>query len=189
MKIRGNKLGGKRHHKPAVAAVALGALVSIQAGAARADDTAAEIRYLKKRLMQLEEKVAHQDKQIRGVAKFPAMPPAPETPIVCKDQPCPVPLEPPPIFVSFKNGLKVESFDHDFSFKIGGRIFVDGGVTVHPVQAFLGIPPFTFFPAHAGSGFSNQVGFRQARLEVEGKAWRDWYYKFQYDFTGSPTIL
>jgi Phosphate-selective porin O and P len=33
------------------------------------------------------------------------------------------------------------------------------------------------------------VGFRQARLEVEGKAWRDWYYKFQYDFTGSPNDL
>jgi phosphate-selective porin OprO and OprP len=189
MKISGNKLGGKRHHKPAIATVALGALMSFQAGTARADDTAAEIRFLKKRLMQLEEKVARQDKQIRGVAKFPAMPPAPEAPIVCKDQPCPVPLAPPPIFVSFKNGLKVESFDHDFSFKIGGRLFVDGGVTDHPVEAFVGIPPFTFFPPHPGSGFSNQVGFRQARLEIEGKAWRDWYYKLQYDFTGSPNDL
>ena len=91
MKISGNKLGGKRHHKPAIATVALGALMSLQAGTARADDTAAEIRFLKKRLMQLEEKVARQDKQIRGVAKFPAIPPAPETPIVCKDQPCPPP--------------------------------------------------------------------------------------------------
>jgi phosphate-selective porin OprO and OprP len=190
MKVSGSKLGGKRHHKPAIAAVALGAFMSVQAGAARADDTAAEIRFLKARLKQLEEKVSRQDKQIRGVAKLPAMPPGPETPIVCKDQPCPPLLPaPPPIFVSFKNGLKVESFDHDFSFKIGGRIFVDGGVTDHPVEAFAGIPPFTFFPAHPGSGFSNQVGFRQARLEVEGKAWRDWYYKFQYDFTGSPNDL
>ena len=190
MKIRDNKRGSKRRHKPAIAAVAFGALLSFQAGAARADSTAAEIRFLKARLKQLEEKFAHQDKQIRGVAKFPAMPPAPETPIVCKDGPCPPPpLPPPPVFVSFKNGLKVESFDHDFSFKIGGRIFVDGGVSDHPVQAFVGIPPFTFFPAHAGSGFSNQVGFRQARLEVEGKAWRDWYYKFQYDFTGSGNDL
>jgi phosphate-selective porin OprO and OprP len=72
--------------------------------------------------------------------------------------------------VSFANGLKVESFYHDFSFKIGGRIFVDGGVSTQPVQAFAGIPPF--FPAHAASGFSNQVGFRQARLQVEGKALR-----------------
>lgn len=188
MKISSNKLGGKRLHRPAIAAMALGALVSFQAGAARADDTAAEIRFLKSRLKLLEAKVANQDKQIRGVAKFPAMPPG-EPPIVCKDGPCPVPLAPPPVFVSFKNGLKVESFDGDFSFKIGGRIFVDGGVTNHPVQAFAGIPPFTFFPAHAGSGYSNQVGFRQARLEVEGKAWRDWYYKFQYDFTGAANDL
>ena len=185
MKIRDNKLGGKRPHKPAIAAVALGALMSFQAGAARADDTAAEIRFLKSRLKLLEEKVAHQDKQIRGVAKFPAMPPAPETPILCKDAPCPPP--PPPVFVSFTNGLKVESFDGDFSFKIGGRIFVDGGVNSHPVEAFPGAGPF--FPPHGGSGFSNQVGFRQARLEVEGKAWRDWYYKFQYDFTGSANDL
>jgi hypothetical protein len=115
---------GSRDKKKALAAGALVALASVQAGAARADDTAAEIRFLKARLKQLEEKVARQDKQIRGVAKLPAMPP--ETPIVCKDQPCPPLLPaPPPIFVSFKNGLKVESFDHDFSFKIGGRIFVD----------------------------------------------------------------
>jgi len=186
MKVSGNKLGGKRHHKPIVGAVALGALLSVQAGAARADDTAAEIRFLKARLKQLEEKVARQDKQIRGVAKLPAMPP--ETPIVCKDQPCPPPPPaPPPVFVSFKNGLKVESFDNDFSFKIGGRIFVDGGVNSHPVQAFPGAGPF--FPPHAGSGSSNQVGFRQARLEVEGKAWRDWYYKFQVDFTGAANGL
>src|ERR1700730_3014091 len=178
-----------RDKKKAFAAMALIALVTFQAGSARADDTAAEIRFLKARLKLLEEKVAHQDKQIRGVAKFPPMPLAPETPIVCKDQPCPVPLAPPPIFVSFKNGLKVESFDHDFSFKIGGRLFGVGGVTDHPVEAFVGIPPFTFFPPHPGSGFSNQVGFRQARLEIEGKAWRDWYYKLSYDFTGSPNDL
>src|ERR1700730_225366 len=174
-----------RDKKKASAAMALIALVTFQAGSARADDTAAEIRLLKARLKQLEQKVAHQDKQIRGVARFPAMPPAPETPIVCKDAPCPPP--PPPVFVSFTNGLKVESWDQAFSFKIGGRIFVDGGVSTLPVQAFAGIPPFS--PAHAGSGFSNQVGFRQARLQVEGKAFKDWEYKFQYDFVGSPNDL
>ena len=49
------------------------------------------------------------------------------------------------------------------------------------------MPPF--FPAHAASGFSNQVGFRQARLQVEGKAFKDWEYKYQYDFAGSPNDL
>jgi hypothetical protein len=43
MKIRDNKRGFKRRHKPAIAALALGALMSFQAGAAQADDTAAEI--------------------------------------------------------------------------------------------------------------------------------------------------
>jgi hypothetical protein len=64
-------------------------------------------RDLKARLKQLEEKFARQDRQIRGVAKKPAVPPEPEPPIVCKDQPCPEP--PSPVFVSFTNGLKVES--------------------------------------------------------------------------------
>jgi phosphate-selective porin OprO/OprP len=173
-----------RNKTKAFAAMALVALATPQA-TARADDIAAEIRLLKARLKLLEEKVAHQDKQIRGVAKFPAMPPAPSTPIVCKDQPCPPP--PPPVFVSFTNGLKIESFDQAFSFKIGGRIFVDGGGSTQPVQAFAGKLPF--FPPHAGSGFSNQVGFRQARLEVEGKAFKDWEYKFQYDFLGAPNGL
>src|ERR1700736_4183960 len=109
-----------RDKKKAIAAVAVLAFAASKARA-RADSTAAEIRFLKSRLKLLEEKVAHQDKQIRGVAKFPAMPPAPETPIECKDAPCPPPPPPPPpVFVSFANGLKVESFDHDFSFKIGG---------------------------------------------------------------------
>src|ERR1700730_15437410 len=101
-----------RSETKALAAVLLVTLASPQAPAL-ADDAAAEIRFLKKRLMQLEEKVARQDKQIRGVAKFPAIPPAPETPaIVCKDQPCPEPPPPPPpVFVSFANGLKVESWD------------------------------------------------------------------------------
>lgn len=84
MKISGNKLGGKRHHKPAIAAVALGALMSFQAGAARADDTAAEIRLLKERLRQLEQRVAEQGRkeketqaQIQHAAAQPSPAPAP----------------------------------------------------------------------------------------------------------------
>jgi hypothetical protein len=38
MKIRDNKRGFKRRHQPAMAALALGALMSFQAGAAQADD-------------------------------------------------------------------------------------------------------------------------------------------------------
>ena len=84
MKISGNKLRGKRRHKPAIAAVALGALMSFQVGAARADDTATEIRILKERLKHLEERVAEQSRkeketqaQIRHAAAQPGPPPAP----------------------------------------------------------------------------------------------------------------
>jgi phosphate-selective porin OprO and OprP len=189
---------GIRNANRTVAAITLGALAAYSVPA-RAD-TAAEIRFLRARLKQLEEKVAQQAHQVRGIAKFPKMPPAPETPIVCKDAPCPPP--PPPVFVSFANGLKVESWDGAFSFKIGGRIFVDGGVNSQPVQPFLQgpfqLPPFQpafplalapFFPPHSGSGSSNNVNFRQARLEVEGRAWKEWLYKLQYDFTGAPNDL
>ncbi|MGH6868053.1 MAG: hypothetical protein ACREDA_04080 [Methylocella sp.] len=84
MIISGIRLGGKRHRKPAIAAVAFGALMSFQAGAARADDTATEIRLLKERLKQLEHRVAEQGRkeketreQIRHAAAQPGPPPGP----------------------------------------------------------------------------------------------------------------
>jgi hypothetical protein len=84
MKISGNIRGGKPHHKPAIAAVALGALMSFQVGAAQADDTSAEIRLLKQRLKQLEERVAEQARkeketqaQIQHAAAQPGPPPPP----------------------------------------------------------------------------------------------------------------
>ena len=84
MKIRDNKRGFKRRHQPAIAALALGALMSFQAGAAQADDTAAEIRLLKARLKQLEERVAEQARkeketqaQVQHAAAQFGPPPAP----------------------------------------------------------------------------------------------------------------
>jgi phosphate-selective porin OprO/OprP len=163
-----------RHTKThALMGVALGALM-IGQGPAQADSTQAEIKLLKERLKQLEAKVAEQSKKEKALAKDVAahgMYGAPKgPPMVCKDGPCePIPL-PPPVWVSFTNGLRVESFEKDFSFKIGGRIFVDGGISSQPE-----------------TGYSGTVGFRRARLEVEGKAFRDFFYKLQYDFAGSST--
>lgn len=66
-------------------------------------------------------------------------------------------------------GLKVQSQDGAFSFKLGGRLQVDGGFSDEP---------------QAGNG--STVGIRRARLQAEGKAFKWWEYKFQYDFaTGS----
>jgi phosphate-selective porin OprO and OprP len=106
-----------------------------------------------------------------------------------------LPPPPPPVWVSFNNGLSVESFDGNFSFKILGRMTLDGGVNSKPVESFPPpFPPFPktlakFFPPHPAAGFANQTAFRQARLGVEGKAFKDWAYKFEYDFAGAPNDL
>lgn len=74
----------KRHGKnPAILAMALGALVTVH-GSVRADDTAAEIRLLKAKLKQLEDKVNEQARkqketqvQVRAVAAQPGPGPTP----------------------------------------------------------------------------------------------------------------
>lgn len=70
-----------RKVKHAIAALTLGALAAYQPVVAKADDTAEEIRLLKARLNQLEEKVAKQDRerkaaeaQIRKAAQRPGAP-------------------------------------------------------------------------------------------------------------------
>ena len=167
------KLGDKNNALVAMVVVAF----ATHPGTARAEDVAAEIHLLKEqvkqleplkeRLKQLEAEVAKEKrerKEARGgvrnaaaqpgpgtgfVCKGAACPPPPPPAIVCKDGPCPPP--PPPVFVSFTNGLKVESLDQDFSFRIGGRLYVDGGVSSFPAPAFLGTKALPAVPA---SGFS-----------------------------------
>jgi phosphate-selective porin OprO and OprP len=193
----------KSHLMNSVAALALGILAVYPVAAARADDMAEEIRVLKQavkrleplkaRLKQLEEKIAkqnreHKDAEARLQQVGNALPP-----MICKDGPCPPPPPAPPVWLSFNNGLSVESFDGAFSFKFIGRLVLDGGVSSQPVEAFAGFPatsPFArFFPAHPAIGFANQTRFKQARMGIEGKAFKDWAYKFEYDFVGAPNGL
>lgn len=168
-----------RYQGKALAAVAVVSVVTPQA-AARADDIAAEIRQLKKevkqleplkaRLKQLEAEVAKQKperKESGGPVRAAAAQPVPA--IVCKDAPCPPP--PTPIFVSFQNGLGVESLDHDFSFRIRGRLFVDGGGSSQPEK-----------------GYGSQVNITQARLGIDGRAFKYWDYKLEYDFAQSAPL-
>jgi phosphate-selective porin OprO/OprP len=182
------KLQNKRK---AIVAAALAAFAAPQSGA-RADDVAAEIRLLKEqvkqleplkaRLKQLEAEVAKDRRERKGAPgrvrnasvrsepevvcqNGPCPPPAPG--IGCKDAPCP----PPSVFVSFGNGLKVESLDRDFSFKFIGRIFVDGGVS-----------------SQAEKGYSSQVNISQARLGIDGRAFKYWDYKLEYDFAGNAPL-
>lgn len=177
-----------RNKRKALAAVAVVAFAT-HPGKARAEDVAAEIRQLKEavkqleplkeRIKQLEAEVAkekHQRKEAhieaRGNIRNAAAQAEPAAGVVCKDAPCiPPPPPPPPVFVSFKNGLSVNSLDHDFSFKIRGRLFVDGGGSSQPEK-----------------GYASQVNITQARLGIDGTAFRYWEYKFEYDFAGSAPL-
>lgn len=84
------------------------------------------------------------------------------------------PNAPPAVFVTMGlgKGIIVENEDKSNVFKLGGRIFIDGGGTA-------GSP---------GNAWQGNVGFGQARLEVEGKT-APWFYKLQYDFAGTTVQL
>ncbi|QGM99338.1 OprO/OprP family phosphate-selective porin [Methylocystis parvus] len=153
----------------AIGGVALGALMSASGMAVAADGAAidARLRALEAEIAKLR-KEAHEAKaqaaaasskatNVANAAHFKADPHAPPPP--------------PPVFVSFKNGIFVETEDKAYSFKVGGRIMVDGGGIAEPLN-----------------GFSSQVAFRQIRLEVEGKAAKVWFYKLQYDFAGTGQV-
>lgn len=138
-----------------VAAIAL--LGAFGAPTAALADTASEIKALKAELKRLEHKLDDQAKTTHQVKNA-----------LNSAKSAPGGNAPPPVFISFRNGLYVETEDKAFDFKIGGRIQVDGG-----------------FGGRADTISASNVGFRRARLEVEGKAYKNWYYKFQYDFTGT----
>lgn len=152
----------------AIAVAVCGPVAIVQSNEAFAD-TASEIRALKAamrqqaaRLRQLELQAAQQAKETseaRAQAKHAANVANPAKGGADA---------PPPVFVSFKNGLFVESEDQKYNFKVGGRMQFQGGGASQPLN-----------------GFSYHAGVRQVRLEVEGKAAGIWFYKLQYDFAGS----
>ena len=139
---------------------------TIRALQARLDATEAEVRSLKARFKSFSGKSAKskppavsESKRVEAQARAGSLK-ASEAP--------PAAVAGLPFFVDLSRGLKIESLDGANSFKIGGRIYIDGGGSTQPEQ-----------------GLSSTVNIRQARLEVEGKALNIWSYKFQYDFTAS----
>ena len=177
------------------AGLTFGVVTGLCTAAVRAEDTADENRQLKERVKQLEAIVdklsqaqEHMEAQVQGMSK--ARPKQPEVkgderaqvPATAKAPKSPPP--PPPVSVSFTNGLKVDSANGDFSFKIGGRVIVDGGVSNKPFPGVpVAIPPFQ--PVQAPIGYENQVGIRHALLSIEGTAFKWWDYRLQYEFTGA----
>ena len=146
----------------ALAVAAFGLLSSSFAAPAKAD-TASDIALLKARLKQLEAQVSKDKKDVKEAQAKNAKNGAKAEP--GKEAP-------PPVFVDLRKGLFVETEDKQYAFKIGGRIFVDGGGIAGP----------------SGNGWQGNAGFGQVRLEAEGKA-KSWFYKLQYDFNNGTTQL
>jgi phosphate-selective porin OprO/OprP len=142
-------------------AIAAFGLYATASAAPAAADTASEIRELKARLMQLESQVAKQRAEVRRATNVANAAQA----HVSKDGGHP---PPPPVFVSFKNGLFVETEDKAFSFHVGGRVHADGGWQSDPAN-----------------GDASNVLLRRARLDIAGKAFKYWYYRTQFEFGGS----
>ena len=151
-----------RSKRRALTVAALGALAGLPAAPALASDTSTEIRLLKARLKQLEAKVSEQsrhereDRKSRGGSGGKAVSEAQSAST---------------FNVDLSKGLKIESQDHANSFRLGGRIYVDGGGSSHPER-----------------GSSGTANITQARLQVEGKFHHIWEYKFQYDFANTSAV-
>ena len=175
------------HVTKALALGTAGALALLDASLVRAEDVSAEIRLLKARLdatnaevrtlkQALQRFEGGQKSHGRGETVARAQT-RPRTGKETKRQANSAPPEakmhvapPLPSFISLARGLKIESLDHANSFKIGGRVFIDAGISTQPEQGQGGI-----------------ANIRQARLEVEGKLVNYWFYKFQYEFAAGNT--
>jgi hypothetical protein len=184
MKVRGNKRGAKRTNKPALAAMALGALFTVQAGGARADDTATEIHLLKERLKQLEQRVAEQGRkekqtqeQLRQAAAQPGPGPAPGPAPYLYPVGIGVPPQPGP------GGLTATEAAVRGLPTIGPSSIWFKGITITPggflalesvtrspfMGADIGSPPYTNIPfAFVPSSHSNEFRFsaRQSRVSA-----------------------
>ncbi|MFY9629064.1 MAG: porin [Methylocystis sp.] len=190
--MRGDyRLSGARRRKAFDAkAVALtaGALALCGASSAWAGDISAEIRLLRERLDATDAEVRTLKKALRryeggqktrergeAVAREKARPGVAREarrPENSGEQQLAKAREKPPLpfFISLSRGLMVESLDHENSLKIGGRVYLDGGISTQPEQ-----------------GLASIANIRQARLEVEGKLLNYWLYKLQYEFAAGNT--
>lgn len=159
-----------------LAAVTTLLLASLPASTARAEDVNTEIRVLKARLKaleplkaqlkRLEAQVAKEKRERQGAEARTGKTSAKAAPLPEAGAPAAA----FPFSVDLSRGFRIESLDRANSFKIGGRLYFDGGASSQPEQ-----------------GRASYAGLRQARLEVEGKAFGYWIYKLQYDFAAGNT--
>jgi phosphate-selective porin OprO/OprP len=75
------------------------------------------------------------------------------------------------------NGFEFKTKDGQFKMAINGRLQVDSQVNLN--QSTVPNP----LTAQTQNLLANGVGLRRARMGVEGTFFKDWDYKFEYDFT------
>jgi phosphate-selective porin OprO/OprP len=74
------------------------------------------------------------------------------------------------------NGFEMKSKDGNFTAAVNGRMQVDSQVNVNQQTAVA-------TGANTQNLLADGVGLRRGRLGVEGTFFKDWGYKFEYDFT------
>jgi phosphate-selective porin OprO/OprP len=84
-----------------------------------------------------------------------------------------------PMEASWKNGLRFKTADDNFTVKIGGRIYSDMLYTQGPSSLTDIIRPEGDFNRRNDRAF-----IRSARLQVDGTIFKDYFYRFEYEFTG-----
>lgn len=77
--------------------------------------------------------------------------------------------------VYWKDSVRFETKDGDFKFRIGGRMQLDAGITG---------PSGVIQQEFDVDGVESGVRFRRARLYLSGTFFKDFDFKFQYDFAG-----
>jgi phosphate-selective porin OprO and OprP len=136
----------------------------------RLDATDAEVRSLRSELKIYKGKSAKTDKVLQEVRTRKPAESRTAAAQGAASATAPATTPPLPFFISTARGLKIESGDRTSSFKIGGRLYFDGGGSSMPEK-----------------GYSSLGNIRQARLEVEGRVFSYWEYKFQYEFAAGNT--
>jgi phosphate-selective porin OprO and OprP len=188
---RGVGAGPSTHkrRRPEVAAWALGAAISLSpaSSAFAADDLATQVRILTERLNATTERLNATDNEVRSLkaqlkqyqnksvkADKKQKEASKESPDKGKGKDsgktAAVTTPPLPFYIDLSRGLRIESEDKLNLFKIGGRLYIDGGISTQPEK-----------------GVESIANIRQLRLDVEGRVKKYWEYRFQYEFAAGNT--
>lgn len=109
-----------------------------------------------------------------GADEFPSPPPSPveTTPRVAPAEANPACESETALSVYWKDGLRLDTCDKNFRFRLGGRVFFDGAIWDANQEIETAI----------GDDLRNGTDFRAARLYVSGEIYKHIVFKAEYDF-------